>query len=193
MISAHARDSFERILQKAVTTRLTRSPDAFCEIVPIKDARAADVTTSGEISANVPPTKHHDNVVVLTISSLVFRMLLVLHFDENDATTAYYLGDDEDKAFREVFLELSNLCCGVINQELLPYFPDLGMSTPYVLSARCVPHLTQLKPNHLASWAITLDDSVQLAATLCVCANAPIDFVADVNMADESSGELEMF
>ena len=189
MISAHARDSFERILHKAARTRLARSVSGACEIVPLSvrqhDAPPLDV--------GVDLAARHANVVVFTISSIGFRMLLVLHFDEDDVTAAYFAGDDRDKPFREVFLELGNLCCGAINQELLNYFPDLGMSTPYVLSAHCVPHLTQLKPNLLSSWDITLDGSVRLAATLCVCAHAPLDFNADVSESEDSSGELELF
>ncbi|WP_353190710.1 hypothetical protein [Pandoraea pnomenusa] len=190
MISAHARDSFERILHKAARTRLARSAEAPCEIVPFK----SDSSEGGDDTGReVELAARHANVVVLTISSIGFRMLLVLHYDEDDATTAYFAGEDADRPFSEVFLEISNLCCGAINQALLDHFPDLGMSTPYVLSARCVPHLMQLKPNHLASWDITLDGSVRLAATLCVCAHAPLDFYADVNETQDSSGELELF
>ncbi|VVE45230.1 hypothetical protein [Pandoraea terrigena] len=189
MISAHARDSFERILHKAARTRLTRSAHAACEIVPLSVRQADAAPTDIEVDL----AARHANVVVFTISSIGFRMLLVLHFDEDDATAAYFAGDDRDKPFREVFLELGNLCCGAINQELLNYFPDLGMSTPYVLSARCVPHLGQLKPNFLSSWDITFDGAVHLAVTLCVCAHAPLDFNADVSESQDSSGELELF
>lgn len=189
MISAHARDSFERILHKAARTRLARSPADECDMVPLKGLQM----DSAASEADVDMMARHANVAVLTISSIGFRMLLVLHFDEDDITTQYFVGDDQNKSFREAFLEISNLCCGAINQELLNYFPDLGMSTPYVLSARCVPHLMQLKPNHLASWDITLDGSVRLAATLCICAHAPLDFNAEVSETQDSSGELEMF
>ena len=85
-------------------------------------------------------------MVVLTISSIVFRLLLILHFDENDSTRGYYLKEGDEQPFQEAFLEICNLCCGAMNQELLRYFPDLGMSTPYVLSARCLGHLPALKP-----------------------------------------------
>jgi hypothetical protein len=133
-------------------------------------------------------------VVVLTISSIVFRLLLILHFDEDDTTRGYYLKDAADeRPFQEVFLEICNLCCGAMNQELLRYFPDLGMSTPYVLNARCLPHLHELKPALLSSYSITLDGSVRLAATVCVCAHAPLDFVADTSVVEETSGELELF
>ncbi|MDE1004577.1 MAG: hypothetical protein OSB38_02855 [Paraburkholderia fungorum] len=179
MITGNARDSFERIFRKAAQTRLPRDSGNTCEIVPLAEAGTG-------------ATKDTE-VVVLTISSIMFRLLLILHFDENDSTRDYYLNEADERPFQEVFLEICNLCCGAMNQELLHYFPDLGMSTPYVLSARCLGHLPELKPGLLSSYSITLNGSVQLAATVCVCAHAPIDFVADTSAVEESSGELELF
>ncbi|ASW02101.1 hypothetical protein [Paraburkholderia aromaticivorans] len=182
MISAHARDSFERIFRKAAQARLPLNAGDLCEIAPLTEARAG-----------VPGSKD-TQVVVLTISSIVFRLLLILHFDEDEHTRAYYLKDAADeRPFQEVFLEICNLCCGAINQELLRYFPDLGMSTPYVLNARCLPHLHELKPGLLSSYTVTLNGSVRLAATVCVCAHAPIDFIADTSALEETGGELELF
>ncbi|RKR37303.1 hypothetical protein [Paraburkholderia sp. BL17N1] len=180
MISAHARDSFDRIFRKAAQARLPLDSGDLCEIAPIADA-------------NIDVSKD-TQVVVLTISSIVFRLLLILHFDEDDSTRSYYLKDSiEERDFQEAFLEICNLCCGAMNQELLRYFPDLGMSTPYVLNARCLPHLHELKPALLSSYSITLDAGVRLAATVCVCADAPLDFVADTSAVEETSGELELF
>ena len=181
MITVHAKESFERIFRKAAQARLPLDSGDSCEIMPLADANASAGAT------------RDTQVVVLTISSIVFRLLLILHFDENDSTRAYYLKDDDERPFQEAFLEICNLCCGAMNQELLRYFPDLGMSTPYVLSARCLPHLKELKPALLSSYSITLGTSVQLAATVCVCAHAPIDFVADTSVIEETSGELELF
>lgn len=180
MISAHAKDSFERIFRKAAQARLPFDPDDSCEIVSV--AQADEGAALG------------GHVVVLTISSIVFRVLLILHFDEDDSTRRYYLRDEADeRLFQEAFLEICNLCCGAINQELLRYFPDLGMSTPYVLSARCLPHLRELKPALLSSYSVTLGGTARLGATLCVCAYAPVDFVADMSAVEETSGELELF
>ncbi|MGF6773382.1 hypothetical protein P3T18_005896 [Paraburkholderia sp. GAS199] len=179
MITAQAKDSFERIFRKAAQARLPVDSSEHCEIVPLADA--------GEGATK------NTQVVVLTISSIVFRLLLILHFDEDDSTRAYYLQGDLERSFQEAFLEICNLCCGAMNQELLHYFPDLGMSTPYVLSARCLPHLHELKPGLVQSYSIRLGDAAQLAATICVCAYAPIDFVADTSAIEETSGELELF
>ena len=179
MISGNAKDSFDRIFRKAAQARLPLDSADTCEIAPLDEA-------------GLGATKD-TQVVVLTISSIVFRMLLILHFDETDDIRNYYLKEASERPFQEVFLEICNLCCGAMNQELLRYFPDLGMSTPYVLSARCLPHLRELKPAFLSSYSVTLNGSVQLAATVCVCAHAPIDFVADTSVVEETSGELELF
>ncbi|HEY1999769.1 hypothetical protein [Paraburkholderia sp.] len=175
MISGHAKESIERIFFKAAKSRLTMSASDVCEIVPGAQA--------------VPAA----NVVVLTISGMVFRLLLILQFDENDSTRDYFIKDAVEREFREVFLETCNLCCGAVNQELIEYFPDLGMSTPYVLDARCMSYVTALKPDLLASYAVTINGTVALGATICVCAHAPLDFDAEVSEAEDSGGELELF
>ena len=179
MISGHAKDSFERIFFRAAQSRLTMAAGDVCEIVPL-GGRSAD---------NMPDAK----VVALTISGLVFRLLLMVHFDEDERTHQYFIKEDSQRAFLEVFLEICNLCSGAVNQELLQYFPDLGMSTPYVLSARCLPYLEALKPAFIASYSVTINSSVALGATICVCAHAPIDFVAETSVVEDTSGELELF
>src|SRR5258707_5709991 len=179
MISSSAQASFEGLFMKAARSRLPQGPDDACDIVPLESDNANATSDA--------------NVVVLTISSILFRLLLVFHFDEDESTRGYFVKDSADDALCDALLEVFNLCCGAVNQDLLRYFPDLGMSTPYVLSARCLSHLEQLKPDYLSSYAITINGSVQLAATVCVCAHAPIDFVADLTAVEESSGELELF
>lgn len=179
MISQHAKESFERIFQKAARARLPVQAGDSCEIVPAGEGAAGP--------------ERAENVVVLTISSIVFRMLLVLHFDEDAATREYFVRNEDGATFREVFLETCNLCSGAMNQALLEHFPDLGMSTPYVLSAHCLPYLEELKPGYLATFAITINGSVRLGATVCVCAHAPLDFAAEVSAVEETSGELELF
>jgi hypothetical protein len=179
VISAHAKDSIERIFIKAAKARLTMEAGDVCEIVP-----------AGAHGARSMPDA---NLVILTISGMAFRLLLILHFEEDEQTHQYFVKEESERAFLEVFLEICNLCCGAVNQELLHYFPDLGMSTPYVLSARCMPYLEALKPEFLASYAVTINDAISLGATICVCAHAPIDFIAEVSAVEDTSGELELF
>jgi hypothetical protein len=177
MIGTHAKDSIERIFFAAVRTRLVTDAQHGCEIAP----RAGE-TAQGE------------RMVVLTISSMQFRMLLLLHFNDDERTRRYYVGDAA-RTLSECFMEFGNLCCGAMNQQLVEHFPDLGMSTPYALSGECLPYLRELKPDSVQSYALTIDHDVRLGATLCICTKTPLDFVASVAAieAHDSAGELELF
>lgn len=176
MIGTHAQDSFERIFFGAARTRLVTDPQHACEITS-----ASNDVAQGE------------HVVVLTISSMQFRLLLLLHVKDNEATRDYYAGDGS-RAVLDTFMEFANLCCGSMNQQLVEHFPDLGMSTPYSLGSQCLPYLRELKPDSVKSYALTLDGRVRLGATLCICTHAPLDFIAVERVGEhESAGELELF
>jgi hypothetical protein len=180
VISQAAKDSFERIFFQAARTRLTREPEHRCEIVPVN---ARSDTQSAR------PAQIH----VLTIVSIGFRIVLLLQFADDDATRAYYTSQATDLSLGEAAMEIGNLCCGAVNQQLVEYFPDLGMSTPYTLSSDCLGYLAELKPTHIASYDITIEDAARLRATVCICAGAPVDFTAQVADVQESAGELELF
>ncbi|GLU32412.1 hypothetical protein WKR88_02490 [Trinickia caryophylli] len=179
MISEQAKNSFTRLFEEAARSRLVVDASHRCELVPLEPAA----------SATLPGA----DLVVLTIVSIDFRLLLLLRFDEDEATRRYYLGDRGERSLSEAFMEVGNLCCGAINQQLVETFPDLGMSTPYVLAADCLGYLDELSPAWLRGWRITVDETIQLAATLCVCASVPLDFAASCAPAMESAGELELF
>jgi hypothetical protein len=180
MISSQATDSMERIFRRAVQARLPLGADDNCEVTREDNVHAA-------------PSRSQGNVVMLTISSIAFRMILVLHFEDDASTRAYCVSRHAEASVRDTLLEAWNLCCGAVNQELLEFFPDLGMSTPYVLGAHCVRYLDELKPDYLASFAIDINGCARFAATLGVCADATIDFIASETAIAETSGELELF
>lgn len=180
MISHTARDSFERIFFQAVRTRLTVDTSHACDIVP--------VASPGE--ATHGPS---DETLVLTIASIDFRMVLFLQFAEDEATRGYYAAQGGGRTLREAAMEIGNLCCGAVNQQLVEHFPDLGMSTPYALSSDCMGYLDELKPTHIAAYDITIEHAARLRATICLCASAPLDFVVQVTDVHESAGELELF
>lgn len=180
MISHTAQDSFERIFFQAARTRLTTDAAHACNILPIAAQSEAHAQLSSEL-------------FVLTIVSIDFRMLLVLQFAEDDATRGYYAAHSGDRTLREAAMEISNLCCGAINQQLVDHFPDLGMSTPYALSSHCMAYLEAIKPSYVAAYDITIEGAARLRATMCICASAPLDFVAQVDEVHESAGELELF
>ena len=179
MISDQARKGIDHIFIRAAKGRLALDPADCCEVVPLNGVKAGAMP--------------EQNIVILTISSLLFRLLLVFHIDENRATRDYFVKDATDRTFADAFSEICNLCCGAVNRDLLPYFPDLGMSTPYTLSARCVSYLGDLNPGHVSRFAITINGTVGLHASVCLCAHAPIHFVVDTTSVAEETGELELF
>ncbi|AFQ50936.1 hypothetical protein [Burkholderia cepacia] len=194
MISAQARAGFERIFFDAARTRLASG--GACEIRPAAGA-AHDASHDPSRTKSRATPKVPEHVAVLTISALHFRLLLALRFRDDDATRRHFgaaaQGGSMQRPLPEAFMEIANLCCGAINQALTAPFPDLGMSTPYLLSGASVDYLPALNPDHVAAYDVTLDGDVRIGATLCVCANAPIDFHVPEAATVDTGGELELF
>lgn len=185
MITHAAQSSIERIFFHAARTRLTVDAGHACEIVQAAWPGPGDRGPSGDM-------------IVLTIASIDFRIVLLLQFANDDATRAYYAaqgdaGQGADRSLRECAMEIGNLCCGAINQQLVEHFPDLGMSTPYALSSDSIGYLDELDPQYVAAYDIAIETAVRLRATLCVCAQRSLDFVAQAADVEESAGELELF
>ncbi|HDR8967811.1 hypothetical protein KDX16_07335 [Burkholderia vietnamiensis] len=194
MISAQARAGFERIFFDAARTRLAGG--GACEIRPVAHDAGRAPDDPSRIQRRAKPDAR-EQVVVLTISALHFRLLLALRF-RDDAPTQHHFaattpGASTQRPLAEAFMEVANLCCGAINQALTAPFPDLGMSTPYLLSGESVDYLAALHPAHTAAYDVTLDGDVRIGATLCVCANAPVDFHVPEAAAVDTGGELELF
>ncbi|KWF38275.1 hypothetical protein [Burkholderia pseudomultivorans] len=193
MISEQAKGGFERIFFDAARTRLASGSGA-CDIRPA----ATDVPDAAHAKARARAgAKAAEHVVVLTISALHFRLLLALRFSDDDATRRHFAAampaGAAQRPLPEAFMEVANLCCGAINQALTVPFPDLGMSTPYLLSGASVDYLPALAPDHVAAYDLTLDGDVRIGATLCICANAPVDFHVPETAAPDTGGELELF
>ncbi|WP_233830052.1 hypothetical protein [Paraburkholderia sp. ZP32-5] len=180
MITDQARHSIEDIFFHAARARLPATAGDTCEITAVP-----------MWNADRPAAPH---AMVLTISSIAFRLLFVLHFDDkDDATRAYYVGGDAARSLPETLMEFANLCCGYMNQQLVNYFPDLGMSTPYELNSACVGYLDELHPAHVWAYDLLIGGTAKLGVTLCLCAQTPLDFRAELATADDSEGELELF
>ncbi|KVV50663.1 hypothetical protein WK90_35475 [Burkholderia cepacia] len=193
MISAQAKAGFERIFFDAARTRLASG--GACDIRPAAGA-AHDAHDHAHTKSRAKPMVP-EHVAALTISALHFRLLLALRFSDDDATRRYFAGaatgTGSQRPLPEAFMEVANLCCGAINQALTAPFPDLGMSTPYLLSGSSIDYLGALSPDHVAAYDLTLDGDVRVGATLCVCANAPVDFHVPETAVMETGGELELF
>lgn len=179
MITNQAQKSMHNIFLKAAHSRLVLDPSDICKIDLLDSSHASEI--------------NNKRIVALTISSISFKIFLMLHIDDDLSTRSYYLKEAPNKDLDEYLSEITNLLCGAVNQELSRYFPVIGMSTPYLLRGLCVSFLNDLKHEHLLRYSITISGSVHLFATVCICANAPMDFEHRESDIEEVAGELELF
>jgi hypothetical protein len=179
VISEQSRLGIDFIFDRAARKALVLNPDDSCVIEKMPEDKSGDFQGR--------------QMLVLTISSLLFRVLTIFHIDEDKTTRDYFLNKNPERSLEDFFSEIANLCSGAMNQELLKYFPHLGMSTPYWLSGQCLPYLKELNPGYLSRHAITINDSVCLHATICMCHYAPVHFEVDQKDVEDISGELEFF
>ncbi len=182
MITEQAQSGFDYIFEKAVLANISSSAEDFCEIEPVHDMEGIS----------------EDEFAVLTISSTFFRFLILFHFKSDDATKNYFVKRSnlevaDNRAFRDAFQEFCNICCGAMNRELHKNYHFLGMSTPYVLLRQCSPFISALDPGYVKHYRITINNSLMLHATLCVCDYDDVDFKVDTSEDDDNTGELELF
>lgn len=183
MISQSAKDGFDLLLQQALKSSLVPA-DETCEITVLDDG--------GAIEAR--------KMVVLTVSSYLFRLMVMFYFTPDAATRAHFArlnkvapDDMDEQVFMDGIAEAGNLCCGILNRDLGNFFPHLGMSTPNVIDRQCADYLQKLNPAHLRHFAIDVPGAPRFFATMSVAAYAEIDFAVSAAEAEVSTGELELF
>lgn len=179
MISQQAKNGFGHIFVKAAKSHLILNAEDACDIIALPEMSLSKLKEK--------------KLLVLTISSFLFRLVTIFHFNENQAARDYFKKGVSGETVTDVLSEIGNLCCGAINRDLLHHVSHLGMSTPYVLDSQCLPFLNELKPGFVTGYEININRSLQMHATLCVCAYAPIDFSVDMSAVEETTGELELF
>ncbi|RUP24381.1 MAG: hypothetical protein EKK45_25110 [Curvibacter sp.] len=185
MISSRAKAGFDNMVMLGMKAALAPSADEVTELVALPDMR-------------LPPESH---AALLSIASLTFRMLIVLHFSPNAATRQHFarlsrqkMEDLSDQSFLDAICEAGNLCCGGVNRDLGTIFPWVGMSTPNIIDSRCTAHLGVLKYGHLRHFRISVTDSPPLFVTLCVSESEDLDFDFQIPaVAEQGTGELELF
>ncbi len=179
MISSQAQNALETMFLYAAKSTLALSQDDVISITPLPGTQALDF-----------PERQ---VLILTISSFTFRLLMIFHIDDDSVTRGYFQQEKSEQSFIDAFGEIANLFCGAMNRELLKTFSHLGMSTPYVLGRSCMAFIQELKPGFLASYRIDIRDDVHLHATLCLCEDEDITTIHVDTHSSEDTGELELF
>ncbi len=183
MITERAKASFERLLLSSLKNGM-----------PVAGA-SVDVSAFDSL-ALIGEKK----IVVLTVSSYLFRLMAILYFKPDAATRAYFnrnaadgapaLSDDE---FHDRVAECGNVCCGALNRELGAHFPHVGMSTPNIIDRDCMKYVDLLGCDLVKHYRVVLDGELTLYASLCVASYGMVDFHVDSAAAAEvDTGELEL-
>lgn len=167
-------------------------------------ARATLVRNAGDACSIVsatgsdPDTQLGSKLLLITLSSFVFRLVAVFQVSQAQPTRDYYTSGDQS-SLEEMFAEVANMCCGALGRELAAQFKHLAMSVPYELESQCTAFLDELEPRFRESYDITLNEAARVRITLCLSCNRPVEFAATATAtatAAESShagGELEIF
>jgi hypothetical protein len=198
MITERAKTGFDQLLQAALKSGLTRG-NGTCTIAP--------VDTLDKIKQK--------KIVVLTVSSYLFRLLAILYFRDDAATRAFFAGTSAEAAvdaaeggdaavaatlseqeFLDRIGECGNMLCGSLNRDLGRHFPHVGKSTPNIIDRDCMRYVDLLGCGLKRHYRISLPDDLVMHASLCVSDYGTVDFhVAPAAEAaeDVSTGELEFF
>jgi hypothetical protein len=186
MISLQARDGFDRLLTKAIKASLLPSAQDSCDVSVLTDL--ADITET--------------RIVMLTVSSYLFRLMVMIYFTPDTATRAHFarIHDVEadamsDQAFQDAIAECGNLCCGILNRDLGEFFPHIGLSTPNIIDRHCASYIDALHCGHVQHFRVNVNahDTPPFHVSLCVSEYADLDFVVTENEESADTGELELF
>lgn len=184
MISERAKDGFNYLLQEALRKNLVASSADVCAVETIEDENEMN----------------EKEIVVMSISSYLFRIITFFYFTLNDTTKDQFakiikvqVADMDAGAFHDAIGEFGNMYCGSLNRDVGKYFPNVGLSTPNILEKNCAAYITSLDCGYVQHYRVTVNSSVKFHASLCICDYADLDFIVEKDAAGVSDGELEMF
>jgi len=185
MITERAKTSFDRLLQAGLKSGLP----------------AGDGPIAIEPVASLEKIKER-KIVILTVSSYLFRVMAILYFKPDAATRALFNGGAgegapalTDQEFFDRVAECGNICCGTLNRDLGRFFPHVGMSTPNIIDTDCMRYVDLLGCGLLKHYKLRLAGDLTMYASLCVTDYGTVDFHVEQQLEEEdvSTGELEMF
>lgn len=190
MISADANSALDWLFENAFRDHGLPDPADRCTI-----RHLAEIPDAQGNSAH--------RLVVLSIASCVFRIVVLFDFAADEATAAYLARISrsseptlQGQALTDACTEFANMICGAVNRGLCTKFRLAGMSTPFVLESSCANHLSILNPEQVRHYQATINNKTRIGFTVCLCINddTTLDFHIDrVRQPVESSGELELF
>jgi len=183
MLTQSAKDGFDKLLTQSLKSGMAPS-GVQVEVSVLND------------DAVIPEKK----MVVLTVSSYLFRLMAMFYFTPDAATRTHFArlnnidaAEMSEQTFMDAIAESGNLCCGILNRDLGNFFPHIGMSTPNVIDSNCAAYLQTLNCQHVRHFAVDMDDAPRFHVTLSVSAYADIDFAVSADELGSDTGELELF
>jgi hypothetical protein len=180
VLSDQSRQNLIEVFERAARASLLRSEEHSWNISREAANAAAAPAGSGPL-------------LVITTSSFRFRLLTIFSVPDSEANRAYFIPAGSELTIHEGFAEVANLCCGALNREISNIYSHLAMSVPSRLSSECLGHLTVLAPAFISRSLISINGTVQVGVTLCMCCTAPVEIPALTVAAEQASGALEMF
>ena len=184
MISVRAKNSFNECVMLGMRSALVGPNDS--------------ITSLGPVNTILP--LQEPELVMLSVASYRFRLMIVLYFSRDAASQAHFAGVNRvppaemtPQAFTDAIAECGNMLCGTFNREIGRIYPHVGMSTPNILDSRCGEHLKLMGDGHLQHFALHLQSGMRFIASLCVCEDGDLDFDLPPSAPIENTGELEFF
>jgi len=184
MISERAKEGFSYLIQEALKNSLMASSDGICVIETVED--------ESQIKEK--------EIVVLTISSYLFRIITLFYFTLNEETKDHFakvirvpVADMDDSSFYDAIGEFGNMFSGALNRYVGKYFQYVGLSTPNILEKNCASYLSSLDYEYIKHFKIKLNNSITFHSSLCICDYADLDFEVENSTEDETAGEMELF
>lgn len=146
------------------------------------------------------PASSNGQLVMLSVSSFNFRLMMFIQFDTTEAVRAHLahrsnveLEQFEEQAFRDAISECGNLACGSLNRDLGSVFTHVGMSTPNIIDCACLRHLEFVRHGYLRHFELEIDHHLRFHASACFCEHENIDFSFEQTEDAAEGGELELF
>ena len=140
-----------------------------------------------------------ENAIALTISSHLFRILIVMYFDFSPAVSRFLtasLGDtakaSDDKTY-DFLYEVGNRYCGTMKRDLQTAVPSLGMSTPNLLKTSAMEHVRSLKLDQESHLELKYQGEGLMFASYFLSAYGDLDVTSVEQTTEVDAGELEFF
>lgn len=140
-----------------------------------------------------------EQIVLLTISSYFFRLVVLIHFTDDLSTRQHFarlnctdVNSMDEKSFIDTICECGNMIVGTLNRDLANIFASVGMSTPNIIDKNCGSLLSSLNFGYSKDFQVTINNEKTFFLTIGVTEFADIDFEINTELED-ATGELEMF